>query len=100
MCCREDDYMKNSLGLLFLLVSIIHIVRAQDQQGFISLDCGLPANELSPYEESFTGLRFSSDEKFIRSGKNGRIRENPQGYAKPYAEIFSRWNKELLQSKR
>ncbi|CAH8280256.1 unnamed protein product [Arabidopsis lyrata] len=60
---------------------------AQDQQGFISLDCGLPANEQSPYEESFTGLRFSSDEKFVRSGKNGRIRENPEGYAEPYETL-------------
>lgn len=51
------------------------------------MDCGLPANERSPYEETFTGLRFSSDEEFIRSGKIGRIRENPERYAKPYETL-------------
>uniref|UniRef100_A0A1J3FCP5 Putative LRR receptor-like serine/threonine-protein kinase n=1 Tax=Noccaea caerulescens TaxID=107243 RepID=A0A1J3FCP5_NOCCA len=79
--------MKKFLWLLLPLIAIIHIVLAQDQQGFISLDCGLPANERSPYEETYTGLQFSSDEKFIRSGKNGRIRENPVGYAKPYETL-------------
>ncbi|KAL0729374.1 hypothetical protein Bca4012_025467 [Brassica carinata] len=56
--------------------AIIHIVQAQDQQGFISLDCGLPANELSPYIETTTRLNFSSDAAFIQTGKIGRIHSN------------------------
>ncbi|CAN6993763.1 unnamed protein product [Brassica oleracea var. botrytis] len=55
--------------------------------GFTSLDCGLPANETSPYEESYTKLMFTSDETFIRSGRNGRIRENLEGFAKPYETL-------------
>lgn len=55
--------------------------------GFISLDCGLPANELSPYDEPRTGLRFLSDEKFIQSGKAGRIQPNTEGYLKPYETL-------------
>ena len=41
--------------------------------GFISLDCGLPPSEASPYIEPDTGLWFSSDSDFIQSGKIGRI---------------------------
>ncbi|CAL9244271.1 unnamed protein product [Arabidopsis halleri] len=69
-------------------LAIIHLVQAQGQQaGFISLDCGLPANELSPYDEPTTGLRFLSDEKFIQSGKSGRIQPNTEGYLKPYETL-------------
>lgn len=55
--------------------------------GFISLDCGLPSTEASPYEESYTKLLFSSDQTFIRSGGNGRIAKNPEGFAKPYTTL-------------
>lgn len=106
--------MTKFLGLLLSLIAIIHIIQAQGQQGiiiiyflkhsfrkvwvlrsglqclltgFTSLDCGLPANETSPYEESYTKLMFTSDETFIRSGRNGRIRENPEGFAKPYETL-------------
>lgn len=37
------------------------------------MDCGLAPNEVSPYIEPFTGLRFSSDSSFIQSGKIGRV---------------------------
>lgn len=37
------------------------------------MDCGLPPNEVSPYIEPFTGLRFSSDSSFIQSGKIGKV---------------------------
>ncbi|KAL0824134.1 hypothetical protein Bca101_047811 [Brassica carinata] len=79
--------MTKFLGLLLSLIAIIHIIQAQGQQGFTSLDCGLPANETSPYEESYTKLMFTSDETFIRSGRNGRIRENLEGFAKPYETL-------------
>ncbi|KFK27499.1 hypothetical protein AALP_AA8G390800 [Arabis alpina] len=68
--------MERTLGFLLMLIgtlSVIHTVQAQSQsqEGFISLDCGLPANELSPYTEATTGLQFSSDATFIQSGKIG-----------------------------
>ncbi|KAF2581259.1 hypothetical protein F2Q68_00000813 [Brassica cretica] len=97
--------MEISLALLLVLVAIsdiIHLVQAQSQPGFISLDCGLPANEPSPYSESKTGLRFSSDSKFIQTGEIGRIQTNLENPLKPYTTLryFSRRNTELLQSTR
>lgn len=55
--------------------------------GFISLDCGLPANEPSPYTETETRLQFSSDAKFIQSGESGRIKTNLENLLKPYATL-------------
>ncbi|XP_033142235.1 receptor-like protein kinase At5g59670 isoform X2 [Brassica rapa] len=77
--------MATSLGLLLVLtaiLAIIYIVQAQDQIGFISLDCGLSSNE-SPYKDS-NGLWFYSDEKFTQGGKTGRVRENPKRFAEQY----------------
>lgn len=51
------------------------------------MDCGLPTNEPSPYKETDTGLWFSSDATFIRSGKTGRIKENLEGNSKPYKTL-------------
>ncbi|KAF8102418.1 hypothetical protein N665_0198s0122 [Sinapis alba] len=82
--------MESSLGILLVLIisTVIHIGQAQDQKGFISLDCGLPANELSPYNQAHTGLSFSSDESFIQSGKIGRIQANRDSYfSKPYRTL-------------
>ncbi|CAN6984637.1 unnamed protein product [Brassica oleracea var. botrytis] len=62
--------------LLVALVAtfvVIHFSQAEDQEGFISLDCGLHPSEASPYIEPDTGLWFSSDSDFIQSGKIGRI---------------------------
>ncbi|KAL0709971.1 hypothetical protein Bca4012_016949 [Brassica carinata] len=77
--------MHTSLGLLVVLtasLAIIHIVQAQDQKGFISLDCGLPSNK-SPYKAS-SGLWYYSDEKFTQGGKTGRVRENSESFAEEY----------------
>ncbi|KAL0703539.1 hypothetical protein Bca4012_069964 [Brassica carinata] len=63
-------------GLLFYVCatfSIIHLAHSQNQQGFISLDCGLPSNE-SPYNEPFTNLTYISDASFVHSGKTDGIR--------------------------
>ncbi|CAH2038654.1 unnamed protein product [Thlaspi arvense] len=57
--------------------SIIHLVKSQSQQGFISLDCGLPSNE-SPYNEKFTNLTYISDANFIQGGKTGKIQNNSE----------------------
>ncbi|KAF2547020.1 hypothetical protein F2Q70_00019575 [Brassica cretica] len=64
-------------GLLFYVCatfSIIHLAHSQNQQGFISLDCGLPSNE-SPYNEPFTNLTYISDASFVHSGKTGMAQE-------------------------
>lgn len=52
------------------------------------MDCGLPATEPSPYTEILTGLQFSSDAKFIQSGKSGKIQANLESeYLKPYTRL-------------
>ncbi|XP_020883009.1 probable LRR receptor-like serine/threonine-protein kinase At2g28960 isoform X2 [Arabidopsis lyrata subsp. lyrata] len=66
-----ESYRKLLLALSFGVFAIIHLVQAQpDQQGFISLDCGLPLDE-SPYTDPVTGLTYSSDINFIQNGKRG-----------------------------
>ncbi|KAF3540721.1 hypothetical protein F2Q69_00018917, partial [Brassica cretica] len=78
--------MESCYYLVFIF-SIIHIVQAQ--QGFISLDCGLPTND-SPYIEPVTGLVFSSDADHIQSGKSGRIQKDLETlHIKPY--LFLRY---------
>ncbi|CAF2334991.1 unnamed protein product [Brassica napus] len=80
--------MESSFWLLLVLLAtlaIIHIIQAQDQEEFTSLDCGLPADELSPYIETYTHLNFSSDATFIQSGKTARIQMDR--LEKPYATI-------------
>ncbi|CDY49567.1 BnaA10g12630D [Brassica napus] len=73
------------LLVLLATLAIIHIIQAQDQEEFTSLDCGLPADELSPYIETYTHLNFSSDATFIQSGKTARIQMDR--LEKPYATI-------------
>ncbi|XP_010523140.1 PREDICTED: probable LRR receptor-like serine/threonine-protein kinase At1g07550 [Tarenaya hassleriana] len=82
-----DRYCHGCFLALTATISILHLVQAQYQQGFISLDCGLPAHE-SPYTEPFTNLTYTSDASFIRSGKTGRIQKEPGGiYMKPYTVL-------------
>ncbi|KAL9463564.1 hypothetical protein AB3S75_001386 [Citrus x aurantiifolia] len=52
-----------------LCLCIFHLaalVCAQDQAGFISLDCGLPKD--SSYTETSTKLRYTSDANYIETG--------------------------------
>ncbi|CAA7017668.1 unnamed protein product [Microthlaspi erraticum] len=58
--------------LLAMIGTFVVIVGAQTQEGFISLDCGLPVEE-SPYDDSFNGLTFTSDSAFIQTGKSSRV---------------------------
>ncbi|TYK03867.1 putative leucine-rich repeat receptor-like protein kinase [Cucumis melo var. makuwa] len=60
--------------LLFCL-ALIHVIQAQDQSGFISLDCGLPAN--SSYT---TNLTYISDAAYINSGETENIELNKNSY--------------------
>ncbi|CAH8282520.1 unnamed protein product [Eruca vesicaria subsp. sativa] len=70
-------------ALIFNIFALLHLVRAQSTEGFISLDCGLPAKE-SPYTDQKTGLVFSSDAEFISSGQSGKVRKNYTGDYKPH----------------
>ncbi|CAE6075304.1 unnamed protein product [Arabidopsis arenosa] len=67
------ESLKKLLLVALIATSAIHLVQAQDQEGFISVDCGLSPNEVSPYIEPFTGLQFTTDSNFIQTGKIGRI---------------------------
>ncbi|CAN8311529.1 unnamed protein product [Cochlearia groenlandica] len=60
------------LSALCTIFSIIHLAQTQNQQGFISIDCGLASNE-SPYSDPLTNLTYVSHSKFIQSGKTGAI---------------------------
>ncbi|KAJ7951675.1 protein kinase family protein [Quillaja saponaria] len=51
---------------LFGGLALAILVQAQDQSGFISIDCGLPKN--SSYIEQTTGLSYISDATFIDTG--------------------------------
>ncbi|XP_018476296.2 probable LRR receptor-like serine/threonine-protein kinase At1g51820 isoform X2 [Raphanus sativus] len=62
---------------------ILHLVQAQDQTGFINVDCGLPPHE-SPYNAFSTGLTYTSDTSLVNSGETSRIaKEFEQNYTKP-----------------
>ncbi|CAE5981693.1 unnamed protein product [Arabidopsis arenosa] len=66
---------RNKLLLLACATfSIMSLVKSQNQQGFISLHCGLPSNE--SYIEPSTNLTYISDVNFIRGGKTGNIQNN------------------------
>ncbi|XP_022964081.1 putative leucine-rich repeat receptor-like protein kinase At2g19210, partial [Cucurbita moschata] len=54
-------FLLSCLALAFLL-----LIRAQDQSGFISLDCGLP--EGTSYTEKTTKINYVSDASFINTG--------------------------------
>ncbi|CAH8357025.1 unnamed protein product [Eruca vesicaria subsp. sativa] len=68
---KVRDNMKSHL-LLAIIGTFGVMIGAQTQEGFISLDCGLPLDE-SPYNNSFNGLTFTSDSNFIQTGKNGKV---------------------------
>ncbi|KAJ0250749.1 LRR receptor-like serine/threonine-protein kinase [Hirschfeldia incana] len=75
------------LTLVVLSFGISNFLQAQDQQGFINLDCGLQPNE-SPYTEPTTQLTFTTDSDNIKTGKSGRIQNVPGlEYIKPYTVL-------------
>ncbi|BAT91670.1 hypothetical protein VIGAN_07028200 [Vigna angularis var. angularis] len=47
------------------------LVQAQDQSGFISIDCGAPSD--TDYTEPKTGINYTSDANFIDTGESGTI---------------------------
>ncbi|CAB4302978.1 unnamed protein product [Prunus armeniaca] len=51
-------------------LNLMLLVHAQDQSGFISIDCGLATN--SSYTEKETGINYISDESFIETNESTR----------------------------
>ncbi|OIW04943.1 hypothetical protein TanjilG_15688 [Lupinus angustifolius] len=56
------------LLVLLRVLTMVVLIQAQDQSGFISIDCGLPEN--ANYTDDTTGIYYTSDDKFISSGES------------------------------
>ncbi|KAH0905720.1 hypothetical protein HID58_037547 [Brassica napus] len=87
---------KNSLGPFsapaFALCLVVS-VPAQDQSGFISIDCGIPSR--STYKDDTTGINYVSDSSFVETGVSKSVsftaqrqlqtlRSFPEGKGKKY----------------
>ncbi|XP_022777210.1 putative leucine-rich repeat receptor-like serine/threonine-protein kinase At2g19230 [Durio zibethinus] len=110
------DMVKGMLRHLLLAVLnsfvLIILIHAQDQPGFINIDCGLPEN--SSYPENETTLTYMSDAAFIDTGISMKIssefvtdslrqpfkhvRSFPQGIRSCYSIEVSRGNKYLIRA--
>ncbi|XP_022981222.1 putative leucine-rich repeat receptor-like protein kinase At2g19210 [Cucurbita maxima] len=56
---------------IFVALAISFLVTAQDQSGFISIDCGNSKN--SSYTDSVTGIKYISDANFTETGVSRSI---------------------------
>ncbi|XP_019092391.1 PREDICTED: putative leucine-rich repeat receptor-like protein kinase At2g19210 [Camelina sativa] len=54
-----------------IFVLVVVLVSAQDQSGFVSIDCGIP--EDSSYNDETTNIKYISDAAFVESGTNHSI---------------------------
>ncbi|PQM35564.1 hypothetical protein Pyn_13525 [Prunus yedoensis var. nudiflora] len=75
------------------------LVHAQDQSGFISIDCGLATN--SSYTEKETGINYISDESFIETNESKpywSLRVFPQGTRNCYKINVTRGTKYLIRA--
>ncbi|XVE88769.1 hypothetical protein DITRI_Ditri19aG0095500 [Diplodiscus trichospermus] len=97
-----------------LLLALLHsfLIHAQDQPGFINIDCGLPEN--SSYPENETSLTYISDAAFIDTGISmsissefgtdnlwqplKHVRSFPQGIRNCYSIEVSKGNKYLIRA--
>ncbi|KAL3521398.1 hypothetical protein ACH5RR_019547 [Cinchona calisaya] len=60
------------LSLCIFAFAII-VSHAQNISDFISIDCGLPPDTSSNYNDKKTGIPYSTDANFIESGENSNI---------------------------
>ncbi|AEE32390.1 Leucine-rich repeat protein kinase family protein [Arabidopsis thaliana] len=82
-----EKYFHGVLCVFIITVAFIHVVQAQDPNGFITLDCGLLPDG-SPYTNPSTGLTFTSDSSFIESGKNGRVsKDSERNFEKAFVTL-------------
>ncbi|XP_020220842.1 probable LRR receptor-like serine/threonine-protein kinase At4g29180 isoform X2 [Cajanus cajan] len=73
--------MTSSIGCILLLthcVALVALVYAQQQTGFISIDCGGPQN--FEYTDDTTKIKYGTDGAYIQTGVNKNISSN---YAYP-----------------
>ncbi|KAJ4896668.1 Leucine-rich repeat protein kinase family protein [Raphanus sativus] len=82
-----ERHLHGVLYVFIITFSLIHFVQAQDQKGFITLDCGLLPDG-SPYTDPSTGLTFTSDASFVESGKNGRVdKDSERNFEKAFVTL-------------
>ncbi|KAI4355560.1 hypothetical protein L6164_004320 [Bauhinia variegata] len=102
---------KSFLIALLLGLAVAALIQAQDQSGFISIDCGLAAG--SSYSEHKTGLIYISDAKFTNSGvpqniepqirndyqeQLGSLRSFPQGIRNCYKINITSGSRYLIRA--
>ncbi|XP_058006429.1 probable LRR receptor-like serine/threonine-protein kinase At1g51880 isoform X2 [Hevea brasiliensis] len=75
----EMEILQCFLVVLLSAIVLTTLAHAQDQTGFISLDCGLPDN--ATYNDSITSLNYNSDEAFIDTGISKRISSEFSNYS-------------------
>ncbi|KAK8350627.1 hypothetical protein V6Z12_A06G220900 [Gossypium hirsutum] len=103
---------KHYFIILFISFTLAALVHAQNQTGFISLDCGLPAG--SSYIDSITGMNYTSDEPYIQTGTTHslsrfnsstqqqfleNLRSFPQGVRHCYQLNLTKGEKYLIRAK-
>ncbi|CAA7404342.1 unnamed protein product [Spirodela intermedia] len=73
--------------LTFCMVQLFGtlLVRAQFQEGFISIDCGLVGG--SDYGDHDNGLQYTGDSRYIDTGENKNVSENR--FARRYGTLRS-----------
>ncbi|XWS12023.1 hypothetical protein CRYUN_Cryun37aG0054800 [Craigia yunnanensis] len=72
--------------LLFSSFALAALIHAQDQSGFISLDCGLP--EGSRYNDTTTGINYISDTPYIQTGISNRLPDFNSGMQQQLLEYL------------
>ncbi|XVF26887.1 hypothetical protein REPUB_Repub14bG0058500 [Reevesia pubescens] len=72
--------------LLFSSFALVVLIHAQDQSGFISLDCGLPDG--SSYNDTPTGITYTSDAPYIQTGLSNRLPESNSGMQQQVLEYL------------
>ncbi|XP_022714521.1 LRR receptor-like serine/threonine-protein kinase IOS1 [Durio zibethinus] len=82
ICCKieklESQMRMRSHFLLFsIFVLQALVIHAQNQSGFISLDCGWP-DDLG-YNETIKGITYTPDAPYIQTGKSHKISEFNSG---------------------
>ncbi|KEH18226.1 LRR receptor-like kinase plant [Medicago truncatula] len=74
------------LLVLFGVLTTFVLIQAQDQSGFISIDCGLPKD--INYSSLDTGINYISDAKFIDAGVSKKIAETDIKQELQYVRSF------------
>ncbi|KAM7254475.1 hypothetical protein ACFE04_003855 [Oxalis oulophora] len=66
--------MKMLMNFIFVSFALVILVHAQDQSGFISLDCGTKKD--TNYTEKTTGVTYISDADYVETGISFSVEES------------------------